>query len=233
MNDLASKLLRVIASRIEITLLAVWIALAGAVWVFLAIGGEVREGDFSAFDRTILMALRQPGQPHQAIGPLWLTESMRDITALGGITLLVFVTVIAVIVLWAHARRREAWVFALSVVLAQLSSGLFKDLYLRARPSFAIYGDLPTSMSFPSGHSTVATATYFVLAVIIASVEPRRAMKELAFAVAALLALMIGISRVYLGVHWPSDVIAGWSLGAAWALFAAILLRINRLPGRR
>lgn len=223
----AQQLLKALESRIEIALLAVWIALLGAVWVFLAVGDEMHEGDLNAFDLSVIWSLRLSGEAHKAIGPHWLMESMRDITALGGVTLLLFITVIGAIVLWAHHRRRQAIVLTLCVGLAQVTSGLFKDVYLRPRPSFAIYGDLPASMSFPSGHSTVSTAIYFILAVIIASVEPRRSMKALAFGVAALLALLVGISRVYLGVHWPSDVIAGWSLGAIWALIAAILLRFR------
>jgi undecaprenyl-diphosphatase len=211
--------------RIEITLLAVWIAAAGAVFAFLHIADEMHEGDLDAYDRTVLSALRIPGDPHTAIGPHWLAESMRDVTALGGLTLLVLVTAVAVIALLAYRHRLEAAVLAGSVMLAQVSSALFKGFYERARPSFAIYGDLPTSMSFPSGHSTVATATYFLLAVIVASLEPRHPLKELAFAVAGLLALLIGFSRAFLGVHWPSDVLAGWCLGAAWALAAAIVLR--------
>jgi Membrane-associated phospholipid phosphatase len=211
--------------RIELTVLAVWIAAAAAVWGFLGIADEMHEGELDAYDRAILSALRVPGNPHAAIGPHWLVESMRDVTALGGVTLLVLVTVIAVIALLAYRHRREALVLAASVVLAQLSSGLFKNFYERVRPTFAVYGDLPTSMSFPSGHSTVSTATYFLLAVIVADLDPARPVKILAFAVAGLLALMIGFSRVFLGVHWPSDVIAGWCLGAAWAFAAAVALR--------
>jgi undecaprenyl-diphosphatase len=217
-----------ISARIEIALLAVWVAAAGALWSFLAIGSEMREGELTAFDRVVLEALRQPGQPHMAIGPHWLIESMRDITALGGVTLLSVVTVLAVIVLIGHQRKRQALVLALFVPLAQLSSGLFKNVYDRPRPSFAIFGDLPSSMSFPSGHSTVATATYFLLAVIVSSLETSRSMKALAFAVAGMLSVGIGFSRVFLGVHWPSDVIAGWCLGAAWALVAAVALRAMR-----
>jgi undecaprenyl-diphosphatase len=216
--------------RIEITVLAVWIAAAAAVLGFLHIGGEMHEGELDATDRAILWTLRVAGNPHKAVGPHWLVESMRDVTALGGITLLVLVTVISVIALLAYRHRIEALVLTVSVVLAQLSSGLFKDFYVRLRPTFAVYGDLPTSMSFPSGHSTVATATYFLLAVIVASIDSARPIKVLAFTVAALLALMIGFSRVFLGVHWPSDVLAGWCLGAAWALAAAIALRLLKRP---
>lgn len=227
MNEIRFLLSRLLG-RIEIALLAAWVALAGAIWAFLAIGSEMREGELTAFDLWVLGAFRRPGQPHAATGPHWLMESMRDITSLGGVTLLVIITVLSVIVLLAHSRKAQALVMAICVPLAQLSSGLFKDLYERSRPSFAIYGDLPTSMSFPSGHSTVAAATYFVLAVIVSSLEAKRSMKILAFAVAALLSLMIGFSRIYLGVHWPSDVIAGWCLGAAWALIAAVALRLLR-----
>lgn len=214
-----------VSARIEIALLAGWITAAAAFWAFLAIGGEMREGELTAFDRWILDALRYPGEPHRAVGPHWLSESMRDITALGGVTLLSVITVLSVLMLLGHKRKEQALVMAIFVPLAQLSSGLFKNIYDRPRPSFAIFGDLPASMSFPSGHSTVATATYFLLAVIISSLEESRVMKALAFAFAGLLSLGIGFSRMYLGVHWPSDVIAGWCLGASWALIAAVVLR--------
>jgi undecaprenyl-diphosphatase len=214
-----------LSARLEIALLAVWMVAAGAIWSFLAIGSEMLEGELTAYDRVVLEALRLPGEPHRAVGPQWLVECMRDITALGGMTLLSLVTVLSVIVLLGHKRKAQALVLAIFVPLAQLSSGLFKDIYERTRPPFAIYGDLPTSMSFPSGHSTVATATYLLLAVIVSSLETNRSMKALAFAVAALLSVVIGFSRVFLGVHWPSDVIAGWCLGAAWAILAAVALR--------
>ena len=214
-----------LVTRVEIALLAFWIAIVGAIWSFLALGSEVGEGELAAFDRGLLLALRQPGEPHIAAGPPWLLECMRDVTALGGVTLLAFITVISVVALLVHRHNAQAVVLAVAIPLAQVSSDLFKTFYGRARPTFAVYGDLPISQSFPSGHSTVATATYFLLAVIVASLETRLSVKVLAFAVAAFLSIMIGVSRVYLGVHWPSDVIAGWFLGAAWALAAALGLR--------
>lgn len=227
LETIASWVKRVIqlSSRIEIALLAISVALAGAIWAFLKLGSEMREGEFARFDLALLSALRMPGDMHRATGPHWLLESMRDITALGGVSVLTLITLIGATILLAHRRTIQTLVLLVCVPLARLSTALFKDLYDRPRPSFAIYGDLPMSMSFPSGHSTAATATYFVLAVIVASLEPRPSMKALAFAVAAMLALLIGFSRVYLGVHWPSDVIAGWFLGSAWALVAAVWLR--------
>jgi len=194
----------------------------------------MREGELSAYDLWLLNSLRQPSKPHIASGPSWLLESMRDVSALGGVTVLFLITAIAVIVLLVHRRKALATMLAVSVPLAQVWNGLFKTFYGRARPSFEIYGDLPHSQSFPSGHSTVATATYFLLAVIVASLEPNPSMKILAFVTAALLSITIGLSRVYLGVHWPSDVLAGWFLGAGWALVATLILRIalNQCPSK-
>lgn len=213
--------------RVEIALLVVWIALAGVVWAFLSLGSEMREGELAGFDLLVLNALRRPGAAHVAIGPPWLTETMRDLTALGGLTVLAVMTILAVVLLLGYRRRLEALVLGVGVPLAQLSSGLLKDFYERVRPSFAVYGDLPSSMSFPSGHSTTATAAYFILAVIVSRADCRPSAKVFYFAVAALLSVMIGFSRVYLGVHWPTDVVAGWRLGSAWALIAALALRFG------
>jgi undecaprenyl-diphosphatase len=115
-----------------------------------------------------------------------------------------------------------------TVLLADISSEGLKDLYGRPRPELVPHGSYVYSASFPSGHSTLSAATFMTLAVLIASLEPNRGTKRMVFILAALLVLGIGFSRVYLGVHWPSDVLAGWCLGAAWALAAwTALLRLG------
>lgn len=224
-----SKLIRCFY-RLEIAFLAGWIALIGAAWIFLALGSEMSEGELVSFDESLLQALRVSGNPQLAIGPPWLTESMRDVTALGGVSVLTLILIFAIAALLAHRHRAQAIALSTCVILARLSTAVFKDVYDRPRPSFAIFGDLPTSMSFPSGHSAAATATYFILAAVIASLEAQRPAKFLAFFLAGLLSILIGCSRVYLGVHWPSDVIAGWCLGAFWALIAALWLRASNSP---
>ncbi|MDB5445869.1 MAG: putative phosphatidylglycerophosphatase [Phenylobacterium sp.] len=210
--------------RIETQALALLFAAAAATWAFLAVGGDVREGETLALDRRLLLMLRVPGDPAQPIGSLNFQEAMRDVTALGGSTVLTLVTVVAAIAFVLHGKRRHALILVVSVVVAEVLSGQLKALYGRPRPELAPHGSYVYSASFPSGHSMLSTATYLTLAMLIASLEPRRASKALVFVLAAVLMLAIGFSRVYLAVHWPSDVLAGWCAGAACAFLAWLAL---------
>ena len=124
--------------------------------------------------------------------------------------------------------------FAGTVIAANISSEVLKQFYDRPRPDLVPHGSYVYSASFPSGHSTLAAATFLTLATVIASLEPRRATKALTYVVAVALTIMVGFSRVYLGVHWPSDVLGGWCLGAAWALAGWIVLnRVTRTEPAR
>ena len=129
-----------------------------------------------------------------------------------------------------HRKLWHAGIFAATVAMAFVSSELLKDAYDRPRPDLVPHGSYVYSSSFPSGHSTLSAAVYLTLAVLISSLEPNRATKRTVFTLAGLLVVGIGFSRVYLGVHWPTDVLAGWSLGGAWALIAWVALL--RLGGR-
>jgi undecaprenyl-diphosphatase len=210
--------------RIETRTLLVLLAAAAGVWGFLAVADEVTEGETADIDRRILLALRNPADPNDPIGPRTFEEAMRDITALGGFTVLTIVTVVAALVFLFHGRRRHALVMVGAVLLAQLSSEATKAIFARPRPDLVSHGSYVYSGSFPSGHSMLSAATYFTLAVLIASLEPKRGTKRLVFGLAALIVLAVGVSRIYLGVHWPSDVLGGWSLGLAWALAAWVAL---------
>lgn len=220
--------LKALASRLEARTLAVWIAVAGAPWLFLTLAEEVGEGETDVIDRRLLLALRTAGAPDDPIGPRWFEEAMRDITALGGFTLLTVTTIVAVLLLIFHDRRREALIFGATVVLAQVSSELLKALYDRPRPSLVAHGGFVYSQSFPSGHSALAAATFFTLATVVASVETKKRTKALIFGLAMVFVVTVGISRVYLGVHWPTDVLGGWALGASWALVAWVALGLTR-----
>lgn len=218
------RLLRRLESRALLALLAG----AAAVWAFLAVGGAVREGEPLALDERILLALRTPGNLDEPLGPRSIQEAMRDITALGGFTVLTLVTVVAAFAFALHRKGRHALVLVATVLTAQLGSDLLKELYGRPRPDLAPHGVYVYSASFPSGHSMLSATVYLTLAMLIASLEPRRATKALVFAVAVLVMTAVGISRIYLAVHWPSDVLAGWCAGAVCALLAwAALWRLE------
>jgi undecaprenyl-diphosphatase len=226
--------LKGVLARVEAKALILWAALAGGLWLFLIIAGEMGEGETAALDRRLLLALREPGRPWDPIGPRWVEESMRDLTALGGFTFLTLLTVTAVATLLFHRKRRQALVMGATVILAQVSTELLKGIYDRPRPDLVPHGSIVYASSFPSGHSTLSAATYLTLATIVASLEPRRRSKVFIYVLAILIVAAVGCSRVYLGVHWPSDVLAGWTLGSLWALAALIVqqsLRGSSRPG--
>ena len=215
--------------RIEVRTLLPAAALFGGLWAALKIGSEVQEGETGAFDRLILLAFRRPGHLDQPIGPRWVQESARDVTALGGFTVLTLVTLAAVAVLVIYRRKLQALVFGSAVVIAQLAAEGVKAVVARPRPDLVSHFDLTYSSSFPSGHAVMAPVVYFTLAVIVAAGEVRRPARRLMVVGSVLLVIAIGVSRVYLGVHWPSDVLAGWTLGSAIALSAwAVLHRLAR-----
>jgi undecaprenyl-diphosphatase len=214
-----------LVKRFEGGVLAGLILAAGGLWAFLNIAGEMSEGETSGLDRRLLLLLRAPGDPNNPIGSKAIEESVRDITALGGTTLVSVMTVVAVLAFLFHKRRRHALVMAATVVLAWISSETTKSIYQRPRPDLVPHEVYVYSGSFPSGHSTLSAATYLTLAMLVASLETRRRTKALAYGLAVMVLVGVGFSRVYLGVHWPSDVLAGWCLGATWALAAWVALR--------
>lgn len=217
--------------RIEMRLLVGLFAVSGFLWAFLFVMGEVREGDTYRLDSSILLALRRPGALGTPIGPRWLQETARDITALGGFTVLTLVVIASIALLLIHRRRFQAMVLAAAVLGGQVLADMTKHLVGRNRPDLVPHLDQVYSSSFPSGHSALSPIVYFTLAGILAAGEPNRAAKTLLLALAAALVLCIGASRVYLGVHWPTDVLAGWAMGTAVALLATLVL--HRLAPHR
>lgn len=213
-----------LARRVELRVLATVLATAAALWVFLVLAGEVREGETTGFDRHVLLWFRTPTDLAQPIGPRWLQETARDVTALGGFTVLSSIGVSAVILLLMHGRRLQAMIFAGVVIAAQVLIEVLKSILGRARPDLVPHHDFVYSASFPSGHSAMTPVVYLTLAAILAAGEPRRAVRAFLLVAAVLLVIAVGVSRVYLGVHWPTDVLAGWTLGAGIAIAAALAL---------
>lgn len=213
-----SRLLSRLFARIEARTLAIMLLVAAALWGFAALASEVMESELQSFDSAILLAFRSPGDLSDPIGPKFLEVVMRDITALGGATWLFLLSFSVVLGLVIRGRRRLGLQLAVAVLGGQVLSHLAKGYFVRPRPDLVPHISEVTSSSFPSGHTMMATATYLTLAVMIAQIEPMRRMRVYYLVLAAFLSVIVGISRVYLGVHWPSDVLAGWMVGAAWAL---------------
>jgi undecaprenyl-diphosphatase len=194
-------------------------------WGFFSLADEVTEGETHAFDTWLLLALRNPADPGDPLGPGWVEELMRDVTALGGVGVLTAMTLAVAGFLWMQGKRGSMWLVLIAVAGGQVVTTLAKAGFDRPRPDLVPHGMQVYTASFPSGHSMMAAVTYLTMAVLVARVQPTRALKAYVLALAVLVTVAVGISRVYLGVHWPTDVLAGWSAGAAWALGCWLVAR--------
>jgi len=204
--------------RAEPVILATLLLVAGAIWVFVELAGDVIEGDTHAFDRAILLGLRSAADPTDPIGPLWVEGAARDITSLGGTTVLTLITIAAVIYLLLIRMHGAAVLVIASVGGGMLLSTALKFAFDRTRPDLVPHAVDVYTASFPSGHAMLSAVTYLTLGALLARVQPDRRVKAYLLLVVVLVTLLVGISRIYLGVHWPTDVLAGWCLGAAWAM---------------
>jgi undecaprenyl-diphosphatase len=205
-------------ARAEFALLFVLFLAAGGLWAFVNLAGEVREGETERFDRAVMLALRDPANLSDPLGPRWLEEMVRDVTALGGTLVLNFVTIAVIGFLLLTRRRGAALLVAVSVGGGTFIGVLLKFFFQRARPDLVPHGAEVYTASFPSNHAMLSAVTYLTLGALLARLQVSRAAKAYFLGLAVLLTVMIGASRVYLGVHWPTDVLAGWSIGAAWAM---------------
>ncbi|MBP0446363.1 phosphatase PAP2 family protein [Roseomonas sp. SSH11] len=198
--------------------LAGYLLSAIAILGFAGLAAEVLEGETLAFDRAVLLALRDAGDPSEPIGPRWFEEVARDITGLGSHVILIGLT-LAVTGYLVLVRKRAAALLVLASIGGgtALSAGL-KVLFQRPRPDLVPHAVEVYTASFPSGHAMLSAVTYLTLGAIIAQVEARWRTRGYVLFLAITTTLLVGASRVYLGVHWPTDVLAGWCLGAAWAL---------------
>lgn len=209
----------------EILPLVGFLCCTGLAWAFISLASEVSEGETRRFDEWILLSLRVPGDPKQPIGPEWLETSMIDLTSLGGTAALTLITILAVTYLIVARRFFTATMVTIAVSGGAVLIALLKLSYARPRPELVEHLVAVQSASFPSGHATASAVTYLTLGALLARTEKRRAVRGYIFAVAGFLTLLIGVSRVYLGVHYPTDVLAGWTIGAAWALFCWLIAR--------
>ena len=204
--------------RREIWLLAALVVLGATVWAFVELADEVLEGDTLRYDEAILYAMREAGDPQDPLGPPWFEELMRDVTALGSMFFIVFVTLIVIGFLVLSGQTGGAVLVFVAVAGGTLLSQVLKDAFVRPRPDIVAHGMDTFTASFPSGHATLSAVTFLTLGALLMRLRARRREKAYIITVAVFLTVAVGMSRLYLGVHWPTDVLAGWTIGAGWAL---------------
>ncbi|WP_052763980.1 phosphatase PAP2 family protein [Microvirga massiliensis] len=208
------------AGRLERRIVVPLGVAGAALLLFTRIAGEVVEGDTRAFDEAVLLALRSSGDLSDPIGPVWLEEMMRDFTALGGTGVLAMLTVAVAGFLLMTRKSHAAAMILVSVVSGVVLSSLLKWGFARPRPELVPHEAAVYTQSFPSGHAMMSAVVYLTLGALLARTQAQTSVKIYLLVVAGLLTLLVGASRVYLGVHWPTDVIAGWALGSVWALLS-------------
>ena len=199
-------------------LIAVALTFCLCVWVFVELADDAPEGDYIELENRILLAFRQEGDPNHGVGPWWVPEMARDITALGSAVVISLVTAIVVGLLFMRRRARTAFLILAATAGGYAISSTLKELFGRGRPDVVPHLVEEVSLSFPSGHAMVGTAFYVTLGVLLAQTVAHRREKIYFVGIALLIAFVIGLSRVYLGVHYPTDVLGGWAAGTAWAL---------------
>ncbi len=212
---------------LEVSILGTVAAVTSGLWLLF----EVAEGP--KIDAAILMAFRSSGEPDQPVGPEWLREVMRDLSGLGSPEVLCLLVGAVVIFLLLSARHRIALFLAFTALGGAVASVLLKAGFSRPRPGLVPHATFVYSTSFPSGHAMLSAVVYLTFGVLLARLTPGRYLKIYIMGIAAALSVLIGISRVYLGAHWPSDVLAGWAAGAAWAFGCWLLARTFNLEGAK
>ncbi|MGD9617024.1 MAG: phosphatase PAP2 family protein [Alphaproteobacteria bacterium] len=203
--------------RREIGLIAGLFVVAALILGFGLLADEVVEGDTAAFDEAILLAFRTPGDTADPIGPPWLEEFGRDVTALGSYAFLGFLFLAMVGYLLLIRKRHLAVLMSVSVLGGEVLSNVLKIGFGRPRPELVAHGAQVFTASFPSGHAMLSAVTFLTIGALLTRVHTDRRLDIYFMALAVLLTIAVGLSRVYLGVHYPTDVLAGWCLGAAWA----------------
>lgn len=200
----------------EIGMLHALFAGAALLLLFGLIAGEVADGETQRLDLAVLRAFRSASDPTDLVGPPWVEEMVRDVTALGSYAFVIIVVGASLGYLLLIRKYHLAALLIAAELGGMLISNLLKYGFDRPRPDIdhAVRVFTP---SFPSGHATLSAVTFLTLGALLARVSADRGGKVYFLAVAVFLTVIVGLSRVYLGVHYPSDVLAGWCIGSAWA----------------
>jgi undecaprenyl-diphosphatase len=218
-----------------VRLLGLLLALVGCGLGFVALADEILEQDTQGFDEAVVRALRRPDDPSVPIGPPGLRLAALDVTALGGATVLTLVT-LGVCGFLALVRHFRSLLLVLgSTVSGAVLNSVLKAFFARPRPTVVPHLTEAGAPSFPSGHAMLSAIVYLTLGALLAQLTERRWVKAYVLGVAVMLTFLVGLTRVFLGVHYLTDVLGGWMAGLAWAVFTALLARAakRRSPALR
>jgi undecaprenyl-diphosphatase len=213
------------------TLIAI-LAIACLLFAFGVIAQNVSAGTSLAFDQKVVLALRDPGNPSAPVGPAWAQEAARDLTSLGSIIVLLIMTFAVAIYLFLARKYAAAWLLLVAVFGGMAMNDLLKLAFARPRPDHVYQAARVFTSSFPSAHAELSAITYLTMAALLAQSQSSFKIGLYFIALAILLTISIGVSRVYLGVHYPTDVLGGWCIGAAWALACWVLMTWLQRGGR-
>jgi undecaprenyl-diphosphatase len=202
--------------RPEGAILGGLLLVAGLVLGFVGLAELVTRGSTVAFDNAVLNAFRTAGDQTDPIGPAWVEEMARDVTALGSFAGLGLLFISVVLYLVFTGKRSAALLMSVSVLGGVAISTLLKMSYDRPRPELTQTARVFTA-SFPSGHAMLSAVTFLTLGALLTRVRGNHQLRVYFMTMAVLLTVLVGVSRIYLGVHYPTDVLAGWCVGSAWA----------------
>lgn len=206
----------------EFVLLVSVAAVCLGVAVFAGVTETVAEGEYHEAEKRLMQSLRRADDPSVPVGPRWLRHVSLDISALGGGAVLTLMTLVVLGYL-ALERRWHAMIFLVIAALGGMGlNRAMKAFFGRERPDIVPHLSEVSSASYPSGHSMLSSIIYLALGVMLARSVPSRRLKVYVIAVALGLSFLVGLSRIHLGVHYPTDVIAGWAAGTTYAVLCAL-----------
>jgi undecaprenyl-diphosphatase len=223
--------LRWFRANVDLFMLVVLAIVVITSWVVAELADEVHEGSTQRWDNWVLRQFRRSGDMTTPIGPAWFREAWRDITALGSGAVLALVTLGVTGYLLMRRQYRTLVLLLVATLSGALLALLLKSLFSRPRPPFASEALYITTSSFPSAHSMLSAVVYLTLGALLARTSNRYRHKVYFLGIAVVVTGLIGFSRVYLGAHYPTDVLAGWGVGLIWALLFWLIARYLQKRG--
>lgn len=220
-----------ISGREAAVLVAVLLIVLGT-WCFIEVADEVVEGETLTFDAWVVTHVRRADNPKELIGPEWVKEMVVEITSLGGWPVLTLFVLVVAGYLLLERKYHAMWLVLIAPGAGWGVISVLKALFGRERPDVVPHLVHEASMSFPSGHAMMSAVVYLTLGALLTRLVRRVATRIYILSVAVLLTLLVGLSRVFLGVHYPTDVLAGWSAGLVWAMLCWLVARKLQQRGK-